>query len=106
MRNLGGGIGISAVTTLLSRGSQGHQAVLVGHLTPYEPVFRERFHTLEGALGSRGAYAAIYGTLVQQATLLAFVDIFRYLTLVCLLCVPLVFLLKRVRGGGGGPPAH
>jgi DHA2 family multidrug resistance protein len=110
MRNLGGGLGISAVTTLLARGAQQHQAVMVSHLTPYDPAFQQRMQQLQGVFGSspqgvQKAYAAVYGVLVRQANLLAFVDNFRLLTFVCLACIPLVFLLRRVRGGGGGSAA-
>jgi DHA2 family multidrug resistance protein len=110
MRNLGGGLGISAVTTLLARGAQQHQAMMVSHLTPYDPAFQERLQQLQHSFGSSAtatqqAYAVIYGTVVRQANLLAFVDNFRLLTYVCLACIPLVFLLKRVRGSGGGSSA-
>ena len=110
MRNLGGGLGISAVTTLLARGAQQHQAVMVSHLTPYDAAFQQRMQQLQGVFGSSAegvqkAYAAVYGLLVRQANLLAFVDNFRLLTFVCLACIPLVFLLRRVRGGGGGSAA-
>ena len=39
MRNLGGSIGIAFVTTMLARGAQAHQALMVGHLTPTDPAF-------------------------------------------------------------------
>jgi DHA2 family multidrug resistance protein len=110
MRNLGGGLGISAVTTLLARGAQQHQAAMVSHLTPYDAAFQQRMQQLQGVFGSSAeglqkAYAAVYGVLVRQANLLAFVDNFRLLTFVCLACIPLVFLLRRVRSGGGGSAA-
>jgi DHA2 family multidrug resistance protein len=110
MRNLGGGLGISAVTTLLARGAQQHQAMMVSHLTPYDPAFQQRLQQLQRAFGSTAtgtqqAYAVIQGIVVRQANLLAFVDNFRLLTYVCLACIPLVFLLRRVRGGGGGSSA-
>jgi DHA2 family multidrug resistance protein len=110
MRNLGGGLGISAVTTLLARGAQQHQAVMVSHLTPYDAAFQQRMQQLQGVFGSSAeglqkAYAAVYGVVVRQANLLAFVDNFRLLTFVCVACIPLVFLLRRVRGGGGGSAA-
>ncbi|HEY0544777.1 MAG TPA: DHA2 family efflux MFS transporter permease subunit [Pyrinomonadaceae bacterium] len=111
MRNLGGGLGISAVTTLLARGAQQHQAVMVSHLTPYDAAFQQRMQQLRGAFGSsvtgtQKAYEAIYGVLARQANLLAFVDNFRLLMFVCLACIPLVFLLRRVRGGAGGGAMH
>lgn len=113
MRNLGGSIGISAVTTLLARGAQTHQALLVQHLTPYDPAFRERLEALQRFLepkvgpaqAQQHAYAEIYRTLIEQATLLAFVDNFRWLALTGVLCVPLVLLLKKVRARGP-IPAH
>jgi hypothetical protein len=43
---------------------------------------------------------------VRQATLLAYVDSFRLISLVCLLCVPLVFLFRRVRARTGTSAVH
>ncbi len=40
MRNIGASVGIAAVTTLLTRGTQAHQARLVSHLTPYDPAYQ------------------------------------------------------------------
>ena len=39
MLNIGGSIGIALVTTLIARGAQAHQALMVGHLTPTDPAF-------------------------------------------------------------------
>ena len=41
-RNLGGSIGIAFVTTMLARGAQVHQALMVGNLTPTDPAFNQR----------------------------------------------------------------
>lgn len=98
MRNLGGSIGISLVTTLIERGSQAHQAIMVSHLTPYDPVFQERLQTLKHLIGSeQQAYGAIYATLVKQAALGAYVDNFRLLASTCIVCALSVFLFKRVK---------
>src|SRR3954463_1208331 len=48
MRNTGGSVGIAAVTTMLARGAQVHQATMVAHLTPYDPVFQQRLKQLGG----------------------------------------------------------
>src|SRR5262249_741985 len=42
MRNTGGSLGIAAMTTMLSRGGQIHQAALVQNINPYNPVLQER----------------------------------------------------------------
>src|SRR5580693_8506484 len=51
MRNLGGSIGIAFVTTMLARGAQAHQALMVGHLTPTDPAFAQRFAAAKRLLG-------------------------------------------------------
>jgi MFS transporter, DHA2 family, multidrug resistance protein len=75
----------------------------VGQLSQYNPVFNTQLAKIQGALtpqiGSAAAhdqsYAWIYQTLQQQALLWSYVDQFRILVIVCLLCVPLVFLFKK-----------
>jgi DHA2 family multidrug resistance protein len=107
MRNIGGSLGISLTTTMVARAAQAHQTVLVSHLTPYDPVFTGRLHALQNslapALGTVSARAVsegvIYRSLVQQANVLAYVDNFRWLALLCVTGVALAFLLRR-------PPAH
>jgi DHA2 family multidrug resistance protein len=103
-RNLGGSIGIAFVTTMLARGAQVHQALMVGHLTPTDPVFRQRLAAAHALLVRHGdpvratsqAYSLVYNTLDHQAHLWAFVDNFRLFGLLALGCVPLIFLFKRV----------
>ena len=111
MRNIGGSIGIAFVTTMLARGAQAHQALMVGHLTPLDPVFTARLAATQHALmqhtdvvtATRQAYSIIYEELNRQAHLWAFVDNFRLFALLALGCLPLIFLFKRVQHGK--PPA-
>jgi DHA2 family multidrug resistance protein len=114
MRNIGGSIGISAVTTILARGAQAHQAIMVAHLTPYDPAFQQRLAEIQSALAAQmsplaaqqQAYGMIYGMLVRQASALAFIDTFRVLGLLCLICVLLVFFFRRVKARGGPAAMH
>src|SRR5205085_11447873 len=114
MRNTGGSIGIAAMSTLLSRGAQVHQAAIASHLTPYDPAFQERMRQFGGAMGATGgglgggggmpppqALASVYGTVLRQAMVLSFLDNFRLLAFLCLLCIPAALLFKRVRARGG-----
>jgi len=98
MRNLGGSIGISLVTTLLVRNAQTHQALMRSHMTPYNQIFRQQVQTLGHALGSdQRAYGVLYNTLLRQASLWAYVDIFRLFAFICLMCALSVVLFKKVK---------
>jgi DHA2 family multidrug resistance protein len=110
MRNTGGSIGIAAVTTMLARGAQAHQSAIASHLTPYDPVFQERLRQIAAAIGLRGggtggamqqALASVYGVVLRQSMLMSFIDNFRLLSFMCLLCVPAALLFKKVRARGG-----
>ncbi len=116
LRNLGGSVGIATITTLVSRGAQTHQALLVGHMSPLHLVFNEQVAKIQGLLspqvGSTAAqnqtYGILYQMLQQQASLLSYLDQFRMLVIVCLLCAPLVFLFKRPKRAAAASeiPAH
>jgi DHA2 family multidrug resistance protein len=105
-RNLGGSIGIATVTTMLTRRAQLHQSRLVEHLTPYDAAYRDslagaaRLMTLHGASPPDAAAAAhgmIYGSMVRQAHMLAFVDVFWFMGVLFLGIIPLMLLIKNVK---------
>ena len=104
-RNLGGSIGIAFVTTMLARGAQAHQALMVTHLTPLDSAFTRQLDTVQHALvrhtdavtAKAQAYSIIYQTLDHQAHLWAFVDNFRLFGLLALGGIPLIFLFKRIK---------
>jgi MFS transporter, DHA2 family, multidrug resistance protein len=115
MRNTGGSIGIAAMSTLLSRGAQVHQSVIASHITPYDPQFRQWVEQLRGALGAAPvsggmippeALASAYGVVVRQSMLMSYMDNFRLLAFLCLICVPAVLLFRRVRAKGASVAMH
>ncbi|HTL73382.1 MAG TPA: DHA2 family efflux MFS transporter permease subunit [bacterium] len=103
-RNLGGSIGIAFVTTMLARGAQQHQALMVGHLTATDRPFVQKLasaqqmlsHHADPVTATHQAYAAVYSLLDQQAHLWAYVDNFYIFGMASLVCLPLIFLFKRV----------
>jgi DHA2 family multidrug resistance protein len=108
-RNMGGSIGISLVTAIQDRLAQAHQSVLSGHLTPLDPSYMARLQNLERAFrlgGSDPALAAsqaqgmIYRELLRQSAMLAYVDVFRLLSWLCIALIPLMFLMKRPKPRG------
>jgi MFS transporter, DHA2 family, multidrug resistance protein len=114
MRNLGGSIGIAFVTTMLARGAQKHQALMMDHLTPTDPAFTQQLAVARHALARQTdpvtalnqAYGVVYQTLDAQSHLWAFVDNFRLFCLLALACVPFVFLFKHVSRPVAKPAAH
>jgi len=106
VRNLAGSIGIAVVITLVSRGALSHQAYLVSHLTPYDPAFQLAAQSGQGALtplmgaaqAEPGALGSIYKSLILHSNMLAFVDAFRWLALICILSLPLVLIFKNAQG--------
>jgi MFS transporter, DHA2 family, multidrug resistance protein len=106
MRNLGGSIGISVSTTFLARMTQAHQANLVGHMTPYDPVFQQRLSDIAAGMSryvaapvaKLQAYGMLNGILLQQACLKAYVDMFCWTALIIAVCVPGVWLMRKVAG--------
>jgi DHA2 family multidrug resistance protein len=108
MRNLGGSIGISVVTTMVTRGAQAHQAYLATHVTAYDTTYQTALQASQSMLGFSAGHAqallmapgAIYNALLQQSNLLAYVDDFRRLALVSFLSLVAVFWMRRVSGKG------
>ncbi len=113
MRNLGGSVGISMAATLLTRRAQVHQNILVARMTPYDPAYQQRLEAIRRALApkvgptaaAQQALGILYKTVVAQATLLAFVDNFRLMTVLALCSMPVAMLLRRVRARSV-PGAH
>jgi hypothetical protein len=52
------------------------------------------------------AYGMIWGMVERQASMAAFVDTFRAMSLVFLLMLPLLFIMKRPKGHGGPTAMH
>jgi DHA2 family multidrug resistance protein len=104
MRNLGGSVGVSLTTTLVARSVQAHQANLVTHLTPYDPAYQDRLHQLQTLLHlpvvdwnqSTAALGIIYQAVIRQSYVLAYIDAFRWLALMCFISALSVFLFKAV----------
>jgi DHA2 family multidrug resistance protein len=108
LRNIGGSIGIAAANTIATRHLQTHRGELVRSLTGSNLNFhrevtqltmRMQLHAGPG-FASRQAFSLVQADLDQQARLLGYIDDFRYLALICLFCVPLVFLMKNAKSKG------
>ena len=80
-KSVGGAIGTSAVSTMVSRMSQVHQTHLIRNLTYSNPGFVEKLNAMQSgiaalsghALSAAKANVMVYKQLVQQSTLMAYI---------------------------------
>jgi DHA2 family multidrug resistance protein len=118
MRNVGGSIGISIASTMLVRRAAMHQNEIVNSVPQSGQQFQNAANhmaqALKGHVGQANAGSAhggaavtmLYGELQRQASHWAFVDVFRWLSLLCFFCVAVVWTLKKVKPGKGPAGAH
>jgi DHA2 family multidrug resistance protein len=105
-RMLGTSIGISLLSTLVSRMTQVSWHSLTGNVTHFNNnltlwLQHQHLRSLSGP-----ALARLSSQISSQASMIAFVDAFKVISIVFLLLIPLVWLLKSVKLDGNSPGAH
>jgi DHA2 family multidrug resistance protein len=107
-RNIGGSSGIALSSTFIARREQFQQQRLIAHISPLDLAYQS---TLDGARqmflfkGSDAVHAVaqaqqlVYGMVERQATMLAFLENFRFLAIAFLAVIPVVFFMKKIRPG-------
>jgi DHA2 family multidrug resistance protein len=96
LRSLGGSVGIAVIQAVTAANAQSMHASLAAHIRPDDPVVRAALppalspDTVQGAL-------ALNAEITRQATMVAYVNDYRLLVVIGLLCLPLVFLLRQPR---------
>lgn len=107
MRQLGGSFGIAIITTFISRFGQQHRVDLVSHLNTTSYEVQQRIIQLKQGFMAKGfsasealakAHQVMDLTVTKQATVLSFMDIFMYLGVLFLVCIPFILLVKRGKG--------
>src|SRR5574344_2136166 len=102
LKNIGGAIGTSLVATMLSRFAQMHQYMAVGSLNNLNPQYIARLQYYTAAI-SQYTHATVathmaqyymYGQLVKQSTLWAFIDSFRIFGVLAFILIPMLLTLK------------
>jgi len=102
VRNMGSSVGTSAVTTILARRAQLHQAMLASHTSLSDPAFRDSAAALADRLRQGGvdqpqmqAYGRLYESMQNQASTLSYIDAFWMLGIAAGVMFLLSFMLKR-----------
>jgi MFS transporter, DHA2 family, multidrug resistance protein len=105
-RQLGGSIGIAAITTLVAKLQFVHRAQLIYDASDLNPAYPERlaantsyFNTFTGdpIAAHNQALALIDQSINTQASLLSYRDVFYFVALVFFLTLPLILLLGKAK---------
>jgi DHA2 family multidrug resistance protein len=114
-RNLGGSIGVSLANTLLFRRSQFHQNNLVANAASGNPVYRAALRSISTRLMREGvspiaahheAIRIIYQSILKQATMLSYLDVFKVLGIAAFCMCGLIFFVKKPQAGERVEMAH
>jgi DHA2 family multidrug resistance protein len=104
MRQLGGSFGIAIITTFLARFGQEHRVNLIGYLDPTRVAVQEKIRGLQNAFMAKGysaeialqkAYKVLELGVTKQSTVLSYMDVFLYLGVLFLFCIPFILLIKK-----------
>jgi DHA2 family multidrug resistance protein len=104
MRQLGGSFGIAIITTFITRLSQEHRVNLLTNLDPAKFDVQQRIAGMQRAFMSKGysadvalkkAYQALEYSVMKQSTVMAYIDIFMYLGIMFLCCIPIILFIKK-----------
>lgn len=109
MRQLGGSFGIALITTFMAQQTMTHRNNLVSHLDATNPSIQQQVTALQQGFEAKGAasnialqeaYKAMDYSVTKQAMVLSYMDVFLYIGLLFLICVPFVLIVKNKKQAG------
>jgi MFS transporter, DHA2 family, multidrug resistance protein len=104
MRQLGGSFGVAAITTFISRQNMVHKDDMVSKLNIHDLNVQEKVTALQRLFMSKGdgtdiamqkALKLLEFNVTKQAAVLSYMDVFLYLGIMFLVCVPIVLFVKQ-----------
>jgi len=100
LRNIGSSIGISITQALLVRNTQISHANLAEHIVPFRPMVQA---LPPSSLATPHGLAALNALVSRQASMIAYIDDFKFLLILTVVMIPLLIILKSGRSGAGAP---
>jgi len=103
MRQLGGSFGVAVIITFMSRKNMMHRSDLVSKLNVNDPLVQNKLTALQQGLASKGidpftakqtAIKLMDLSVTKQAAVLSYMDVFLYLGIMFLICIPIVLVVK------------
>jgi len=102
-RTIGGSLGISIMQALATRNAQVMHSSMAAQVAPADPVLHWALARAFSPETTTGALA-LDAEINRQATMVAYIDDFRLMFALCLLCAPCVLLLRASKAPPD--PAH
>ena len=113
VRNLGGSMGVAFAATMLSRGTQIHQAHLSEHITSFNSGYWNAANQSAQLLSQQGmdpvaaqqggGAGVIYNELLRQAYMLSFNDAFFVLAVMMICMLPFILFMRHVDHSAAKP---
>ncbi|MBV8252159.1 MAG: DHA2 family efflux MFS transporter permease subunit [Chitinophaga sp.] len=109
MRQLGGSFGVALITTFMTRRTQMHRNDLIPYLNTNNPDVINRINNMTANFMSKGydpkvakgmAYQMMDFSVTKQASVQSYMDVFLYLGLMFLICIPFVLMVKAKKQQG------
>jgi DHA2 family multidrug resistance protein len=109
MRQLGGSFGIALITTFMAQQMMVHRGNLVSKMDISSPAVVAKVNGLQQAFMSKGktpeialqsAYKVLDMGVMRQAAVLSYMDVFLYIGLLFLICIPFVMFVRGKKKGG------
>ena len=103
MRQLGGSFGVAVIITFMSRRSMMHRNDLVSKININDPAVQNKLLALQQGMVSRGvnpftakqaAIKLMDLSVTKQVSVLSYMDVFLYLGVLFLICIPIVLLVR------------
>jgi DHA2 family multidrug resistance protein len=104
MRQLGGSFGIALITTFMATRNMQHRSDLVSKLDVNNPAIQQRVAGMQHGFMLRGmspdvalksAYTSLDYAIGKQASVLSYMDVFMWLGIAFLICIPFVLMAKQ-----------
>jgi MFS transporter, DHA2 family, multidrug resistance protein len=105
VRNIGGSIGIAIGENVLVRNIQINHSTIAQDANPFNPMMQIPSVHRAWNMTTTPGLEALNGEVTRQASMIAYLDVFKLLMLITLALIPLLLLLRDTRGRGGGGPA-
>jgi DHA2 family multidrug resistance protein len=101
VRNLGASVGISIMNALLVANTQTMHSSLAAGIDPSNAVVRASLPTMFDPSTAAGI-TSLNGEITRQATMVAYVDDFRLMLVITLICIPMLLIMRKPRAATGG----